>query len=400
MRRFVVIVAVVVSVVVAVVRPAVGTGVDPRQAALDAVVAAGIPGMLGVAADPDGGWRGTSGVGDLRTGRAPDSRGRFRIGSVSKTFVATLVLRLAGEGRFGLDDPVQRYLPGLLPYPQPITIRELLQHTSGLPRDLAPQYTWQTLPEVDSERFVHFGEAEAVRDSTVQPLLFSPGTGWSYSNTGYNVLAMLAERVSGLSLERLLARDITGPLGLRDTFLPRDFPLVPHPAERGYEQLYPAPEPLTDVTVYDYSRYFGAGDIISSAGDLNRFFRALLGGRLLTRDMLRQMETTVPAVQDGAYAGFDYGLGLMRVDLSPACGAGAPVMWGHGGDVFGFNTWSFHDVTATRNITTSANQDVTAPLLAQQLRITVAVNEFCHPNLSAAKSLGYRVESVFRSGRS
>jgi D-alanyl-D-alanine carboxypeptidase len=400
MRRFVVIIAVVLSVVVAAVRPVAGAPVDRRQAALDGVVAAGIPGMLGVAADPAGGWRGTSGVGDLRTGRRPDPSGRFRIASVSKTFVATLVLKLAGQGRFGLDDPVRRYLPGLLPYPQPITIRQLLQHTSGLPRDLAPQYTWQTLAEVDTERFVRFGEAEAVRDSTVQPLLFAPGTGWSYSNTGYNVLAMLVERVSGQRLERLLATDIAGPLGLRDTFLPRDLPLVPHPAVRGYEQLYPPPAGLTDVTVYDYSRYFGAGDIISSAADLNRFFRALLGGRLLAPDLLRQMETTVPAVQDGQYAGFDYGLGLMRLDLGPACGAGAPVVWGHGGDVFGYNTWSFHDVTATRNITTSANEDITAPPAAQSLRVLVAVNEFCRPNLSSARSFGYRMESVFRSGRS
>jgi D-alanyl-D-alanine carboxypeptidase len=400
MRRIMVIMAVVLSVVAAGVRPAAGAAADPRQAAMDAVAAAGIPGMLGVAADPDGGWRGVSGVGDLRTGAAPRASGRFRIGSVSKTFVATLVLKLAGEGRFGLDDPVGRYLPGLLPYPEPITIRQLLQHTSGLPRDLAPRYTWETLPEVDTERFVHFGEAEAVHGSTVQPLLFAPGTAWSYSNTGYNVLAMLVERVGHAYLERLLATDITGPLRLRDTFLPRDVPLLPGAAQRGYEQLYPAPHPLTDVTVYNYSRYFGAGDIVSSAADLNRFFAALLGGRLLTRDMLRQMETTVPAVQDGVYAGFDYGLGLMRVDLGRICGAGAPAMWGHGGDVFGFNTWSFHDVTATRNITTSANEDVTAPPAAQQLRVLVAVNEFCAPDLSGMPAFGYRMESVFRSGRS
>jgi D-alanyl-D-alanine carboxypeptidase len=386
MRRLLVIIAVVLSVAVA-GTPAAGAAVDRRQAALDAVVAAGIPGMLGVAADPAGGWRGTSGVGDLRTGRRPDASGRFRIGSVSKTFIATLVLTLAGQGRLRLDDPVGRYLPGLLPYPQPITVRQLLQHTSGLPRDLAPQYTWTTLPEVDSERFVHFGEAEAVHDSTVQPLLFAPGTGWSYSNTGYNVLAMLAERVGHAPLERLLATDIAGPLRLRDTFLPRDFPLVPHPAVHGYEQLYPAPHPLTDLTVYNYSRYFGAGDIVSSAADLNRFFHALLGGKLLPAAMLRQMETTVPAVQDGVYTGFDYGLGLMRIDLGRICGAGGPVVWGHAGDVFGFNTWSLHTVRADEQISTSANWDLTAPLAAQLLRVRVAVNEFCAPPAAATRQL-------------
>jgi D-alanyl-D-alanine carboxypeptidase len=247
---------------------------------------------------------------------------------------------------------------------------------------------------------VHFGEVEAIEDSVVQPLLFEPGTAWSYSNTGYDVLALLAERESGLSLPALLARDVTGPLGLHDTFLPLDVPVFPHPAQHGYEQLYPAPAPLTDVTSYNYTRYFGAGDIVSTAADVNRFFEALLGGRLLTPDLLRQMETTVPAVQDGVYTGLDYGLGLMRIDLSPVCGAGAPVMWGHEGDVFGYNTWSLHDVTGTRNITTSANEDVTAPAAAQNLRLYVSVAEFCQPDLSSASRFGYRVESVFRSGRS
>src|SRR5882757_3002632 len=244
-----------------------GAATDPRQTALDNAAQAGNIGIVAAASDPTGSWRGRAGVGDIATGAKPDTGGRFRIGSVSKTFTATLVLRLAAQGKLGLDDPISKYLPGLLPYPEPITIRQLLQHTSGLPRDLAPQYTWTTLAEIDTERFVHFGEVEAINDSTVQPLLFPPGTNWSYSNTGFNVLALLVEKLTGRRFEQVLADWITGPLRLRDTFLPRDFPLVPDPAMHGYEQLYPQPQGPTDVTAYNLTRYFGAGDIVSSTAD-------------------------------------------------------------------------------------------------------------------------------------
>jgi D-alanyl-D-alanine carboxypeptidase len=367
-------------------------GTDPRQAALDTAVEAGNVGMIAAAADPAGRWRGRAGVGDVTTGAKPDTGGRFRVGSVSKTFTATLVLKLAAKGRLGLDDPISKYLPGLLPYPEPITVRQLLQHTSGLPRDLAPQYTWTTLPELDTERFVHFGEVEAINDSTVQPLLFPPGSGWSYSNTGYNVLALLVERLTGQRLERVLADWITGPLHLADTFLPRDFPLVPDAAMHGYEQLYPAPHGLTDVTVYNLSRYFGAGNIISSATDLNRFFRALLGGELLPAGLLAQMKTTVPWPGQGGV--LSYGLGLMRISLAAICGPGAPDVWGHGGDVPGYSTWSMSDETGTRRITVASSPDLTASPAAAGDRLLAMVTEFCTPNLPGAQSRAAQLQAA------
>ncbi|WP_091310202.1 serine hydrolase domain-containing protein [Amycolatopsis tolypomycina] len=367
---------------------------DPRQAALDVAVQAGNVGMIAVATDAGGRWRGRAGVADVVTGAKPDTGGRFRIGSVSKTFTATLVLKLAANGRLRLDDPIARYLPGLLPYPEPITVRQLLQHTAGVPRDLAPQYTWTTAEELDTERFVHFGEVEAIHDSTVQPLLFPPGTGWSYSNTGYNVLALLVEKLTGRPFERVLADWITGPLHLADTFLPRDFPWVPRPAIRGYEQLYPAPRGLTDVTVYNLSRYFGAGNIISSAADLNRFFRALFGGELLPADVLAQMKTTVPWPGEGGLVG--YGLGLMRISLAGICGPGAPDVWGHGGDVPGYNTWSMSDAAGTRGITVASSPDLTASPAAAARRTLAMVTEFCTPALPDAQERAARIQAALR----
>ncbi|WP_410604563.1 serine hydrolase domain-containing protein [Amycolatopsis sp. lyj-90] len=351
--------------------PAAAAGkTDPRQAAMDAAVAAGIPGMVAVA----DGFRGVSGVADITRPGKPTASGRWRIASVSKVFVATLVLQLVAEKRVGLDEPVQRYLPGLLPYPEPITVRQVLQHTSGLPRDLLPEDSWASGPEIDTERFEHFDSDDEIRLSTSkQPLQFKPGTSWAYSNTGYNVLALLVEKTTRKPLERVLAERITGPLHLRDTSLPRDFPFLIGAAARGYEQLYDAPRGLTDVTTYNYSRYYGAGGMVSSGADLNRFFEALFGGRLLPADLLAQMKKTVPA------AGMEYGLGLMKLNLKElgACAEDITI-WGHGGDLPGFNTLSFHDESG-KNISTLATVDLTASPDASLKRQLPMVNEFCTP---------------------
>lgn len=379
---------------------AVGTAPPPPRAelsaALRAVTDAGSPGAIAGVRDADGRWRGRSGVADIRRPAPPSPSGQVRIASISKSFVATMVLQLADEGRLGLDDPVARHLPGLLPYPERITIRQLLQHTSGLPRGLPPRDNWTSLPEIDTERFVHFAPEQVVRRSTSQPLLFPPGTSWSYSNTGYTVLALLVERVTGQRLERALSERITGPLRLRGTYLVRGFPFVPGKAGRGYEQLYPAPAGLTDVTVYNFSRVFGSGSMISNTDDLNRFFTALFGGELLRPATLAQMKRTVPALTpDGRYAGFDYGLGLMRLPLDLVC-PGAEPGWGHGGDVPGYGSWSMHSASGDRHITTAMTRDITAGDAHASLQALLGT-EFCghRPQQRAAGKL--RLESIART---
>ncbi|WP_083666621.1 serine hydrolase [Saccharomonospora sp. CUA-673] len=360
---------------------------DPMQAALDGVTGAGIPGAVAATDDDGPAWRGHSGVGSLLTKKEPDADGRFRIASVSKPFTATLVLQLADERRIGLDDDIDRHLPGLLPYDEPITVRQLLQHTSGVPRDLPPHLTWESLPEIATERFHSYTPERMVRASTQQPLLFEPGTIYAYSNTGYTVLAMLVEKVTGTSFESALAERITGPLQLDDTASMRDFPLVRGATGRAYEQLFPEPVPRTDVTEYNYSRYIGSGSMISSADDVNRFFAALFGGELLSADMLREMTTDlVPGTMpDGSYAGFDYGLGVYRMSFGDECGAA----WGHDGSLPGSGTISVHryagdtpeapaaDPEAASGVTLNINQNMTAPEPAAAAVWEVATTALC-----------------------
>ncbi|MBK1786643.1 serine hydrolase domain-containing protein [Prauserella cavernicola] len=345
--------------------PATADQRSPLGAALDSVVAAGAPGSYAATGT---GERAVAGVAALGTHRSPDASGRFRAASVTKPFVATVVLQLVAEGRIGLDDPVAEHLPGLLPYPEPITIRQLLGHTSGLPRDIPP---WNSLEEVDTGRWDRFTPTELVRLATDGvPLLFGPGTDFSYSNTGYTVLGMLVERVTGRSLATELTRRIIAPLGLWDTALPSAQPFLLRPAARGYEYLYGEDAPPTDVTTYVMSRAWAAGNLVSSARDLNRFFDALLDGRLLPEEQLTEMKKVRP----GALGSFDYGLGLMSI-ASPC---GGPDWWGHGGDFPGYNTWSLHTEDTGRQVTAGMNLDVTAPVDAHAAMVNqVLPAELC-----------------------
>ncbi|MFE9746889.1 serine hydrolase domain-containing protein [Saccharothrix saharensis] len=377
---------VVVGVVVALVAgaaPGVRASADsPVRDALARVVEAGVPGSYAAVVDGTGTWRGSAGVGDVRTGRAPDPRGRIRVASVTKTFVAAVVLQLVGEGRLRLDDPVADHLPGLLPYAEPITVRQLLGHTSGVPRDITH---WQTLEEVDTRRSEAFEPRRLVRLATDGvPLLFPPGTGFSYSNTGYTVLGLLVERVTGRPLAAELERRVFGPLHLRDTSFPSYQPFLPFPAAHGYERLYGEQAPLTDVTTYVWSRVWASGNLVSTPDDLNRFFRALLGGRLLRADLLAQMKDVRP----GALGPFGYGLGLMGV-TSPC---GGPDWWGHAGDVPGYNTWSLHTADLARQVSAGMNQDITAPVAAHQhMLLSVVTTGLCGAAPAAAVATGERV---------
>ncbi|SER29123.1 serine hydrolase domain-containing protein [Actinokineospora terrae] len=320
-------------------------GVSTRGAvtrALDQVVRTGVPGAQAVVSDRGRSWEVSRGAGDLRTGRPFPPRARVRIGSNTKTFVAVVVLGLVGEGRVELDAPVQRYLPGVVRGNgndgTRITVRQLLQHTSGLADYLAA---------IDplSNRWKHVEPAEVVRIAMGLAPHFAPGSRWEYSNTNYVLAGMLVERVTGRSVAAEVERRITGPLGLRSTYFPRDHETGirgPHP--RGYAEI---DGKRVDYTRQDPSWGGAAGAMVSTGEELNTFFAALLGGRLLPAAQLAEMKRTVPAdVAPGA----SYGLGLIRYGTT--CGRD---LWGHGGSIPGYRTRG--GITTTgRAVTVTVNQ--------------------------------------------
>ncbi|MFD7656515.1 serine hydrolase domain-containing protein [Actinosynnema sp. NPDC059797] len=265
--------------------------------------------------------------GGTRAHAAGEARadGHFRIGSVTKTFVATVVLQLVDEGEVGLDDPISRYVDGV-PKGDEITVRQVLNHTSGL-YDYAHGEGWSTNRWRGAERFRSYRPGQLLAEAFSHPSNFDPGEGWRYSNTNYVVAGALVERVTGRPYGDEVADRIVEPLGLRHTSVPGNRPGLPRPHARGYAEVGGR---LVDATLMNPSLDWAAGEMISTAGDLNRFLDALLGGDLISPGSLAEMRT---AEATGSI--FAYGLGLQRYDLP--CGTS---VWGHGGELIGYLTYA------------------------------------------------------------
>ncbi|WP_242882753.1 serine hydrolase domain-containing protein [Actinomadura litoris] len=295
----------------------------------------GGPGAILHVRDRRGGTVLTSGVADV-TSRAPMRAGsEYRIGSMTKPFVATVLLQLVGERRVVLDAPVERYLPGVVRGNgndgRVVTVRQLLQHTSGIPDYLAHL----DRQEILRNPLVHHGTRDLVDFALTHPRTFKPGERWGYSNTNYLLAGMIIQRVTGHTYGREIRRRVIGPLGLRHTSVPGDRTAISGPHPRGYAR--PAPDaPLLDITAFNPSLAGASGSMISSGADLNRFLGALVGGRLLRPAQLREMMRTRSTRNPGDPVDPHhraYGLGLESKSLP--CGG---LYWGHGGDVFGFKT--------------------------------------------------------------
>jgi D-alanyl-D-alanine carboxypeptidase len=300
----------------------------------DALTALGISGVQARLILPDGSnVVVTSGVAGLET-RAPVSPdGYFRIGSSTKSFGATVVLQLAAENRLSLEDPVERWLPGVVQGNgndgNAITIRHLLQHQSGIHDDYP---TIESAEEYHQHRFATTTPEQIVARALAHPPDFAPGLDWGYANTNYVLLGMIVERVTGSPWHREVAHRITQPLRLAQTIWPGTSASLPEPHAKGYEWFTGAAEPVDVTVVVDAD---ASGGIVATTMDLNRFFRALLGGDLLPARQMADMQRTVPVGDQLAqfWPGARAGLGLFSRPLS--CGG---VYWGHSGDQLGYMT--------------------------------------------------------------
>jgi len=237
-------------------------------------------------------WQGTSG--DTQTGQPITADAHFRIGSISKTFSAVVLLQLAAEHRVDLDQSVQRYLPGLLPATfQPITLRQLLNMTSGLPQigqtQIGTGGPAMSTGQLIAGRFEYQGFRQII-DSTLRPAgrpwpgpVSAPGTEQTYNSLDFRIIGLLIEHVTGHSFSDEVDARIVRPLHLTGTFVPQGNPRMPTPFMHGY--LTSDEGVVTDVSAQ-------GGDpssMISTTGDLNRFITALFQGRLLPRAQLTQM---------------------------------------------------------------------------------------------------------------
>ncbi|MEE1769689.1 serine hydrolase [Streptomyces sp. JV185] len=307
------------------------------QQALDAAVAEGVPGAVAQARDGRSRWSGTAGE--------RKSADRFRVGSITKTFTATVLLQLQAEGRLDLDDPVEKWLPGVVRGHgndgRKITIRQLLNHTSGI-------YNYTDDPALQEKifgpgflrhRYDTWTPKQIVAVAMAHKPDFAPGTDWKYSNTNFALAGMVVEKVTGRPYGKEIENRIIKPLKLRATSVPGTDSRLPEPNSRAYSKLTrETGGPTYDVTELNPSIASAAGEMISDSNDLQTFYRALLKGRLLPAAGMREMTDTVQISPD--LPGVGYGLGLMRQKLS--CGK---EVWGHNGGIHG----SHSEARATRN---------------------------------------------------
>lgn len=298
------------------------------------------PGVTAYVSGRHGTWAGSAGLANLTTGERMSPDARMRLESVSKAWTATLILQLVGEDRMRLDDTIARWLPGLLPDGDRITVRQLLNHTSGLidnndvgaaparyisrVRDSALR---AELIRIErrwaANRALRFPALVWVKFAAALPLLSEPGSRYHYSNIGYEIAGMVAERVARAPLATLYEQQIIGPLKLaRAAYDPQGEIDGAH--ARGYQT-------NADGTRVDATAWHGGigaeGGIVADAADEARFLVALMQGKLLERAQLAALKSPAPLI------GSNYALGFAVVDSG--C---AGIDYEHGGAGAGFKT--------------------------------------------------------------
>ncbi|MGA8728871.1 MAG: serine hydrolase [Terracidiphilus sp.] len=240
----------------------------------------------------------------------PDAK--FRLGSLTKQFTATLVLLLQQDGKLNINDPVSKYLPDTPKAWDKITLAELLGHTSGIPSftNMKEFGVWRMSPHTTEEELALF------RD---KPLDFEPGSKFAYSNSNFEVLGAVIEKVSGKKYGDLLRERIFDPLDMKDSGLDTDELILPNRAE-GY---MPGPNGLVLARSESMTVPWAAGSIYSTTGDLLKWEHGLFGGKVLSADSLKLMTTPGKG---------NYGLGVFIADKD-----GVKLV-SHGGGIEGFNT--------------------------------------------------------------
>ncbi|MET8036721.1 serine hydrolase domain-containing protein [Streptomyces sp. NPDC005345] len=346
--------------------------------ALEAAVAAGVPGVTAAARDAGGVWKTAAGVGNLATSAARGTDDRFRTGNITDTFVATVLLQMEAEKKLRLDDSVDRYLPGVVSGNgndgRAITVRQLLNHTSGLFDYVSDPVYGQTYLAGEGylrHRYDTLTPLMRVKVALAHPPAFGPGVRHWFSNTNDVLAALVVEKVAGRSYEDEVRRRIIEPLRLTATSNPGERTGLPRPSSRGYSRLFAAqPDRVDDVTAVNGSQNWGNGDIISSAADLNRFFGALLGGKLLPAQQLKELKTTV---DNPDFPISSYGLGIERLTLG--CGI---TLWYHDGGAVGWLSLSALTEDGSHQLTFNYNSNWGAETV-----LPVLDAEFC-PAPSAA----------------
>jgi D-alanyl-D-alanine carboxypeptidase len=339
--------------------------IDPLLAAdfqrtLDRLVADGtIPGaVLSVDIPGHAPWHGASGFADMQRTRPMEPTTEVRIASISKVFTAVVVLQLLEEGRLSLDTPLSNWFPEIVPNADRITVRSLLQHTTGLYDYLEDKHF---LSEGFQTPAYVWPPSELVAYAAGRPSAFQPDTqgAWDYSSTNYVILGMIVEQVTGNTLAHEMRQRIFVPFGLKHTYFPPD-DTVQGTVARGYRQ-------QVDQTNISLSFAFATANLVSTADDVRRFGDALFGGRLLKAETMEQMFRFKNGKGQYNMPMLEYGLGVMRNQLEIGTGRhrqshkAARTVLGHTGGFGGFRSALWHEPESGITIALGMNQGATDP---------------------------------------
>jgi len=268
-----------------------------------------VPGLQAYVRTPDGyTWSGTSGTTDLRRKNPMRRDHVLRVGSTTKSFTAVLILKLVEEGKLSLDEPIAKWFPDI-PNAEAITVRQLLNHSSGIPEFIPKVLMKSIIPST------YWQPEEMVEIIAQGKPSFTPGSDWEYSNSNYYLLGLIAEQLSGKPVTQLLHEQIIDPLHLEHTYF---IPYEPAPAGLvpGFDRDLSKIPGMLDIGVRNTSwatAAFTSGALASTADDLGIFYESLFAGKLLSPSSMAEMTTFITAPNPGFDAQNGYGLGLMRL---------------------------------------------------------------------------------------
>ena len=337
------------------------------QEALDELVATpgGPPGAIAVVQVDNRVQVYTAGIGDLNSRRRMRPTDHMRIASVSKAFSGAVALSLVERGVLSLDDTVGELLPGFNPDWDGATLRELLNHTSGIPSFTKNQAFFDRLIAYPRTPVPPRQLVEYVADEDLE---FPSGTSYEYSNTENILVGLMVEAATGHSYERELGSRVLGRLGLRGTSLPAGY-RMPRPFIHGYDVNPPEIEDESEIVAAGYT--WASGGIVSTPLELNRFVRAWAGGKLVggaTRDAQLTFVSGGSSEPPGPGSN-SAGLGIFRYDTD--CGT----LYGHTGNIFGYTQFMGATEDGRRSTVVSSNEQ-TSPDVKPEIWARVArVNE-------------------------
>lgn len=314
------------------------------QAAANAGVADGYPGVIGMIRDGATVQYVSAGYGDSATKTAADPQAQFRIGSNTKAFTSTVVLQLEAEGKLSLDDSVEKWLPGVVDSNgysgAKITIRELLNHTSGLPDYLGGLVGIEYFANI-SPNAVYAPQALVSTALSSRAPNSVPGATYFYANTNYVLAGMVIQAVTGNTPATEITNRIIQPLGLTGTSFPTTNQLTGD-FLHGYNDFWGFDGTYSNITMLG-----AAGAIVSTLPDLSTFVQALIGGRLLPAAQMTELETLVPLDSSGT----GYGLGIAQRKLP--CGK---TVWIHTGAVLGYRSYWFSNADGSQQVLMTGNE--------------------------------------------